>query len=67
MLAMSAGILAASRRAARRDGTPASFFGAWIFCFWCGEMVQMVSGDILTYWRVLPLYFWVLAAAVRNR
>ena len=35
------------------------FFGAWIFCFWAGESVQMLSGDLLTYWRVLPLYFWV--------
>ena len=44
----------------------ASFFGAWIFCFWCGEIAQMLSGDLFTYWRVLPLYFWVLAAAVHE-
>ncbi|MGO9261974.1 MAG: hypothetical protein ACLQU1_37575 [Bryobacteraceae bacterium] len=24
-----------------------------------------LSGDLLTYWRVLPVYFWVLALAVR--
>jgi hypothetical protein len=29
-------------------------------------MVQMLTGDLLTYWRVLPLYFWVLAVAVRH-
>jgi hypothetical protein len=29
-------------------------------------MVQMFSGDLLTYWRVMPLYFWVLALAVRD-
>ena len=40
-------------------------FGAWMLCFWCGQMVQMLSSDVLTYWRVLPLYFWVLALAVR--
>ena len=28
-------------------------------------MVQMLSGDLLTYWRVLPVYFCVLAVAVR--
>lgn len=67
MLALSLGILKASRRAARSTEPAASFFGTWIFCFWCGEMAQMMSGDILTYWRVLPLYFWVLAMAVRNR
>jgi hypothetical protein len=44
----------------------ASFFGAWIFCFWCGEIAQMLAGDLFTYWRVLPLYFWVLAQAVRS-
>jgi O-antigen ligase len=44
-----------------------SFYGKWIFCFWIGEMFQMLSGDILTYWRVLPVYFWVLAQAFRDR
>lgn len=53
-------ILRASFRAARRN----SFFGAWMACFWAGEMVQMLFGDLLTYWRVLPIYFWVLAVAV---
>jgi len=52
-------ILRMAYRAARR----ASVFGIWIFCFWIGEMVQMLSGDLFTYWRVLPLYFWVLARA----
>lgn len=45
----------------------ASFFGAWIFCFWTGEMVQMLTGDLITYWRVLPLYFWVLGVAAREK
>jgi hypothetical protein len=31
-----------------------------------GQVFQMLSGDLLTYWRVLPLYFWALAAAVRG-
>jgi hypothetical protein len=26
----------------------------------------MLSGDLITYWRVLPVYFWVLAAALRD-
>jgi hypothetical protein len=25
----------------------------------------MLSADLLTFWRVLPVYFWVLAMAVR--
>ena len=58
--------LAASYMAARSGEGERSFFGVWFFCFWSGQMVQMMSGDLLTYWRVLPLYFWVLAMAVRE-
>jgi hypothetical protein len=29
--------------------------------------VQMLSADVLTFWRVLPVYFWVLAMAIRGR
>ena len=58
-------ILRASRRAARNADPLRAFYGTWMLCFWAGETVQMASGDILTYWRVLPVYFWVLALAVR--
>jgi len=58
-------ILRGSARAARAPDPKTSFFGAWMLCFWTGQMVQMLSGDLLTFWRVLPLYFWVLALAVR--
>ena len=66
MLFFSGAILAAGYRAARSDRPEASFCGAWIFCFWCGQLVQMVSVDVLTYWRVLPIYLFVLALAVRR-
>ena len=59
-------ILRTSLRAARSANARASFFGNWIFCFWCGEMVQMLSGDLITFWRVLPLYLWVLGTAERE-
>ena len=62
LLAMNAAILMVCRRAAKRG----SFFGKWMFCFWVGEMFQMFAGDILTFWRVLPVYFWVLAQAARD-
>jgi hypothetical protein len=58
-------ILRAGYRAAQHPDARISFHGTWIFCFWVGQVVQMASGDLLTYWRVLPLYLWVLAAAVR--
>jgi O-antigen ligase len=58
-------ILRSAWRAARRQDPSSSFYGAWIFCFWVGQLFQMLSGDLFTYWRVLPLYFWALAMAVR--
>ncbi|MCU1263582.1 MAG: O-antigen polymerase [Bryobacterales bacterium] len=58
-------VLRTSYRASRDADPQRSFFGAWTFCFWCGEAVQMLSGDLLTYWRVLPIYFWILALAAR--
>jgi hypothetical protein len=58
-------ILRASGRAARAADPTRSFLGTWMLCFWSGQMVQMLSADVLTFWRVLPIYFWVLALAVR--
>jgi hypothetical protein len=58
-------ILRAAARAARMPDRLRSFCGAWMLCFWAGEVVQMASGDLLTYWRVLPVYLWILAVAVR--
>jgi O-antigen ligase len=66
LLCVHAGILKSAYRAARSPDSRVSFFGTWIFCFWMGQVFQMLSGDLLTYWRVLPLYFWALAAAVRG-
>jgi len=59
-------ILSMAWRAAHHANRQAAFFGTWALCFWAGEMVQMLSGDLLTYWRVLPVYLWVLAMAVRH-
>lgn len=65
-LVFNAAILRAARRAAASADPRREFFGRWIFCFWIGQLFQMMSGDLLTYWRVLPVYFWVLAIAVRD-
>jgi O-antigen ligase len=59
-------ILRAGWVAARNANPRAAFFGTWIFCFWLGQCVQMLSADLLTYWRVMPVYFLVLAWAVRE-
>src|SRR5581483_9395116 len=65
-LVFNISILRSARRAAYSADARKAFFGRWMFCFWVGQMFQMFSGDLLTYWRVLPVYFWVLAIAVRN-
>jgi O-antigen ligase len=66
MLWLSIEILRAARRAAASRDAQRSFFGSWMLAFWAAQMVQMLSSDLLTYWRVMPLYFWVLALAVRH-
>jgi O-antigen ligase len=63
---LNATLLRTAFRAARSSRPGAAFFGTWIFCFWSGQLVQMLSGDLITYWRVLPVYFWVLATAARE-
>jgi hypothetical protein len=63
---LNAVILRTSWRASHSPDSRRAFYGTWMLCFWAGEIVQMLSGDLLTYWRVLPLYFWVLAMAVRE-
>ena len=59
-------ILRTAARAAHARNPEKAFLGAWILCFWSGQIVQMLSADLLTFWRVLPVYFWVLALAVRE-
>ena len=63
--AFNVAVLIASWRAAHAADSRRAFFGQWMFCFWMGQMFQMLSGDLFTYWRVLPVYFWVLAIAIR--
>ena len=65
-LIFNAAVLRTALRAARALDPRTAFFGTWIFCFWIGELFQMLSGDLFTYWRVLPVYFWVLALAARG-
>ncbi len=64
VVALNIAILLAARRASRSPDALRSFCGTWMFCFWAGQVVQMFSADLLTYWRVLPVYLFVLALAV---
>ena len=65
-IALNIAMMRGALRAARSSDLRAAFFGEWFFCFWAGEVVQMLSGDLITYWRVLPVYFWVLGTAIRE-
>jgi len=67
VVALNIAILTCAYRAARSTGPVRSFAGAWMFCFWAGQCVQMLSADLLTYWRILPVYFFVLALAAPER
>ncbi len=66
LLALNVAIIRAGFRAAKSVDPSRSFYGTWIFCFWIAESVQMLSADLLTFWRVIPVYFWVLAMATRR-
>ena len=63
VITLNIAILRAAYRAARAGDALRSFCGTWMLCFWAGQSVQMLSADLLTYWRVLPAYFFVLALA----
>jgi O-antigen ligase len=58
-------ILTAAYRVTKSGG-PRSALGTWMFCFWAGQCVQMLTVDLLTYWRLLPVYFCVLALATQK-
>jgi len=66
VIALNGAILVYAYRAARSASPLRSFCGTSMACFWTGQVVQMFSADLLTYWRVLPVYFFVLALAVRE-
>ena len=66
VIALNCAVLLYAFRAARSASPLRSFCGTWMACFWAGQVVQMFSADLLTYWRVLPVYFFVLALAVRE-
>ncbi len=65
LLWLNVAVLRQARRASKSADPATSFFGMWMLCFWAGQTLQMASGDLLTYWRVLPVYFWVLALTAR--
>lgn len=66
LLLLHAAVLSESYRQARSADSFTRLCGTAIFAFWCGELVQMGSGDVLTYWRILPVIFVVPALGARD-
>jgi O-antigen ligase len=66
LAALLVGILRGSWRAALSANPAAALLGVWSLCFWIGQFVQMLFVDLMTYWRVLPVYLAVLALAERE-
>jgi len=64
VIALNVAVIVHAYRAARSASPLRSFCGTWMVCFWAGQTIQMFSADLLTYWRILPVYFFVLALAV---
>jgi O-antigen ligase len=65
LLLFCAALLAGARRMAHDQSDAVAGLGRFLFCFWLGEMAQMLSGDILTFWRVTPVYLAILGLALR--
>ncbi len=64
LCALHVAILRATWRSARSLDPATAFYGLWAFSFWVGEIVQMGAADLLTYWRLLPVFFFVIGIAV---
>lgn len=59
----SAAILKTFWRLARSAAGNVAFWGALLFSFWCGQLVQMLAADAYTYWRNMIVYLAVMAFA----
>jgi len=66
LLILCGALLATAWRLARHSSDAVAGLGRFLFAFWIGNMVQMLTGDILTYWRVTPVYLAILGLALRH-
>ncbi len=66
LLVFCGAVLGTGWRLARHPDDAVAGLGRFAFAFWLGEMAQMLSGDILTYWRVTPVFLALLGIALRR-
>jgi hypothetical protein len=55
-------ILKALRESGHAESPFHQLCRTFLVAFWCGEMIQMLTGDIFTYWRNLTVFFAMIAA-----
>jgi hypothetical protein len=58
---LNGAVFSTTLRASRQRNSVRAIGAAFMFAFWCGEMVQMVTGDLFTYWRNMVVFFAALA------
>lgn len=63
-IAFSVAVLRTFLHYARSGGKNLAFWGALIFSFWCGQLVQMLAADAYTYWRNMIVFLSVMALTV---
>ncbi|PYV40799.1 MAG: hypothetical protein DMG06_19140 [Acidobacteria bacterium] len=49
----------------RQQNSTVRTYSAFLFAFWCGQIVQTLTGDIFTYWRNLIIYFLFMGAVLK--
>lgn len=54
-------VFSSTYKASQRGHSLRAVCAAFMFAFWCGEMVQMLTGDLFTYWRNMIVFFAALA------
>ncbi|MCI0423393.1 MAG: O-antigen ligase family protein, partial [Acidobacteria bacterium] len=53
---LSAAILNALQKCRKTPVQVCQLYGAFLLAFWYGELAQMLTGDIFTYWRNLSVF-----------
>ena len=65
-LVFSAGLRRVFFGFARKGVGSVRFMSAFLFAFWCGECVQLLAADALTYWRNIVLFTAIMALTVNQ-
>jgi O-antigen ligase len=63
---LNGAVFRSTYRASQKGHSVRAVCAAFMFAFWCGEMIQMVTGDLFTYWRNLVVFFAGLALVLQE-